>query len=709
MIKAFLKYTKPGIILLGFITFVTQIILLREFLTFFNGNELVIGIILANWMLLTGLGAYIGRFLKKHHNRQKIIFSLLTVLIFIPSITVFLLHFLWNSFYPVGVMVGITQVFYYSLFLLSPFCVIAGMLFTLIAKDESFLSDKNRVDAIYAWESAGSMMGGIILNFVLIWYFKTFESLYILMAIGVFVTLYLAVKTNHTFISGILIFVFLAFNFLYFQNDLDKSVRELSFPNQEIQFVKDTPFGVLAITKHAEQTNYYENNVLMASSGDVTVKEEAAHFPMVQYDNPKNVLVLSGIITGILDEIVKHPVQRIDYVDVNPWVIKIAKDFFEIDSMKPVHIIKDDPIRYLKSVDQKYDVVIINLPKPSTIQFNRFYSQEFFLLLKNHLTPNAVISFSMPSSSNYLNEEARNLLSILNKTLKTAFDHVMILPGSEDYILASDKELTYQITEQIAAKNILTQYVNDYYFDDDLLKSRSQLIMGQLTDDVPLNKSYNPVCYQSQIKLWLSHFDVNYWLPALIILLFSGFFFIRASDVNKGVFAAGFAGTSIEFVLLLVFQVIYGYVYVVAGMFIMIFMGGLAVGAYYTPKVFKTIDRKLFSRILLFIALFVFVLPAIFILLKNIYLPAVVIFITFFLLLAFISISTGVVFSMATRLGHNDHGVIASNVYGLDLLGAAAGALLFAIYLVPVAGFLWSVVITGVLNLFVAGWVWVKK
>ncbi|MFW5721627.1 MAG: hypothetical protein ACOCWW_04520, partial [Bacteroidota bacterium] len=85
------------------------------------------------------------------------------------------------------------------------------------------------------------------------------------------------------------------------------------------------------------------------------------------------------------------------------------------------------------------------------------------------------------------------------------------------------------------------------------------------------------------------------------------------------------------------------------------------------------------------------------------------IFTAFFLLVAFISISTGVIFSMATRLSHNDHGIIASNVYGLDLLGAAAGALLFAIYLVPILGFLWSVVITGILNLFVAGWVWVKK
>ena len=233
--------------------------------------------------------------------------------------------------------------------------------------------------------------------------------------------------------------------------------------------------------------------------------------------------------------------------------------------------------------------------------------------------------------------------------------------------------------------------------------------MDQLIDEVPLNKSYHPVCYYSQIKLWLSHFDVNYWMLAFVILCFSGFFFFRANAVNKGVFAAGFAGTSIEFVLLLVFQVIYGYVYVVTGMFVMVFMGGLAVGAYYAPKLFQTIDRKLFSRLLLLIAVFAFVLPVIFILIRDIHLPAIMMFVIFFLLLLFISVSTGIIFSIATRLNRNEHGVIASDVYGLDLMGAAAGALLFAIYLVPVAGFLWSVVITGVLNLFVAGWVRLKK
>jgi spermidine synthase len=57
---------KFSVIILGFTSIITQIVLIREFFSVFNGNELVTGIFLANWMLLTGAGAYFGKTLKKY-------------------------------------------------------------------------------------------------------------------------------------------------------------------------------------------------------------------------------------------------------------------------------------------------------------------------------------------------------------------------------------------------------------------------------------------------------------------------------------------------------------------------------------------------------------------------------------------------------------------------------------------------------------------
>ena len=701
MINTKIKLVKPGVILLGFIALVTQVILLREFLTFFNGNELVIGIILANWMLLTGFGAYIGRIIGKTKHRVRWILILLGLQAFLPAITVLLLHVLWYTFFPPGIMAGIIHVFYYSLLILSPFCIISGVLFTLFAKEESLLSNKNKIGDVYAWESVGSLIGGIILNFILIWVLTTFQSLFLVMILVTILTVILSIKAGRYFTSGILVFMALIFSFLFLGNDLDRQVRSLAFPGQEITYTKDSPYGIFVITQQNGQINYYENNVLMAASGDVVSKEESVHLAMVQHPNPEHILVLSGIISGIMDEIIKYPVTSIDYVDVNPEIIQMARQNAYADSYEMLNMIEKDALRFLKTNKKKYDVVLINLPKPSTIQLNRYYTQEFFQILKKSLNKNALISLSIPSSANYLSDEAKKLLSIIYATLKAEFSNVLILPVGKDYLLASNVPLSHRIAEKVNEKNIPAEYVNTYYFDDDLLHFRSQQLITQLDLDVPLNKDFSPVFYQSQIKLWMSHFNMQYWIPALLIILFSGFFFIRTGNIYKGVFAAGFAGTSIEIVLILVFQVVFGYVYTVAGIFIMIFMGGLALGAYFIPKHFKFINKQLFRKLQFGIVLFAFVLPLLCVLLKNVQMHDIIIFTLFTLLLLVISVLTGAIFAVASLIVKSDYGTVASNAYGLDLLGAATGALLFTIYFIPILGFGWSVVVTGIFNLFV--------
>jgi hypothetical protein len=50
---------KVSLLIMGVSGIVTQIILLREFLVSFLGNELTVGIILANWLILEAIGSFI--------------------------------------------------------------------------------------------------------------------------------------------------------------------------------------------------------------------------------------------------------------------------------------------------------------------------------------------------------------------------------------------------------------------------------------------------------------------------------------------------------------------------------------------------------------------------------------------------------------------------------------------------------------------------
>jgi spermidine synthase len=555
-------------------------------------------------MVLTGLGAYLGRFFRTTLNSNGIILSLLGSLAFIPVITVLGLHFLSRVFFTPGIMLGISEAFYFTITVLSPFCIISGMLFTLLANAESVKTRSNQIGSVYAWESVGSLAGGVLLNFILIWFLSTFQSLYLVMTMVVFITSFLAIRNKNYMIPGILVFVFLVFVFLFLTNNLDRSIREISYPSQTIEHIDETPYGIIVVTNNQGQVNYYENNVLIASSGDVVLREESVHYAMVQHANPKNVLVLSGIISGVIPEILKYPVKKIDYVDVNPGVIRLAKLYFNADSSKKLSLIENDPIRFLRRTLTLYDVVLINLPKPSTIQFNRFYTVEFFELLKRKLNSDAVVCITLPASTNYMNEETRRLLSIVTATIKTQFKNILILPGSEDFILASDNELYGNISKLIDRYGINNEYVNSFYIHDELLMERSRNLMQQIDISASKNLDFKPIAYQTSIKIWLSYFNFWYWLPAVIILLISVFFYFRANALNKAVFAAGFAGTSIELMLLFSFQILYGYVYFAAGVFIMIFMSGLAIGSLYWQKIFNQGTQKLLGRLLVSILIF---------------------------------------------------------------------------------------------------------
>ncbi len=123
---------KLSIFTIGFTTLVAQIIFLREFISVYNGNELIVGIILANWMFTTAIGAYLGKFIKKIENQKRLIIYAHILLGVLPLILVYLVYFSLEFLFVPGQMVNMVEVFIISFFIFSPFCIVSGILFTVI-------------------------------------------------------------------------------------------------------------------------------------------------------------------------------------------------------------------------------------------------------------------------------------------------------------------------------------------------------------------------------------------------------------------------------------------------------------------------------------------------------------------------------------------------------------------------------------------------
>ena len=60
-----------AVVLTGASGLVAQVIILRELLTRFQGNELSLGIILGNWLLLEAIGSIIGGKKVEHIQRRR--------------------------------------------------------------------------------------------------------------------------------------------------------------------------------------------------------------------------------------------------------------------------------------------------------------------------------------------------------------------------------------------------------------------------------------------------------------------------------------------------------------------------------------------------------------------------------------------------------------------------------------------------------------
>ncbi len=691
---------KLPVLALGMTAIITQVVLLREFMSIFHGNELVIGTILANWMILTGLGAYLGKNAVKVNPSQGFVFYSLFLSGIIPIATVILLNYLKNIVFPVGTMVGLPQIFISSLILLLPFCILSGFLFTFYA---SFLSQKyhsNLISKVYAIEATGSLGAGILYSFFLIYFFHSLQILSIISVINLIIALVYSrdwgSRYKKTAISISLILMIIGI----FVFHIDVRLKGFLFPNQEIVYVKDTPFGNLIITESAGQKNFYENNVLLYSTDNVIGNEETVHFPMLQHSSPKKVLLIGGGISGLTNEILKYPVERIDYVEINPWIIDIGQRYTQSFVDDRIRTINEDARLFLRKTKEKYDIIIIDMPPPASAQVNRYFTLEFFRELQEKSANSAIISLCLPSTENYVSEEAARVQSVIYHTLQKVFKNITIIPGEKNYFIVSDNHTDLNISQLAIRRGIENVYVNQYYIDDTGLKQRSRSISGTLSPTAEINKDFRPVAYFMEIGYWMSYSNINLWMVIGIGTVLITLLLVRLNSVNFGLFTTGFTSSSMELLFIVSFQIIYGYVYQVLGVIITIFMAGLAIGALYQRKILKMEKLELFWKMQFGIAVFAGVIPVILILLQTIQFPTALVYLVFFLITLIISVFTGIQFSLASQVQNNSIARVSSAIYSVDLMGSAAGAFLVSVILFPILGLVKIFVLLAILNIF---------
>jgi len=470
----------------------------------------------------------------------------------------------------------------------------------------------------------------------------------------------------------------------------------------------ESPYGSIVETRCGKQINVFGNGFLLFCSDNSIHDEEMVHYAMIQHKDPKNILLISGGTPGIFKEIMKYKIDKIIYAEINPEIIGILQKYGAFSENTKVTITKRDARQYIRTTHEKFDVVLVNLPPPDNFQINRYYSVEFLKMLKAKLNQDGIVKFNLPSTINYVSDEAGEVNTILYNTLKHEFRNVIIVPGEFNYFLASDAKLSININDLILEKHIETEYVNQNYLDDKDILARSSYIMTRLGNSGLINSDFLPVSYFKQIIFQLSQFNSNYAFVIIFLLVVLIFIAIKMNTITLGIFIAGFTASSVEILVLFSYQVFFGYVYLATGLFFAIFMAGLSIGSLFNSKgIFKneTHNFLIYQLGIALMSLFYLIYIIIFRLWYN----AIIIHFISFAIVFFVGLLMGKLFSSATKMQNDNLTTISANTYGFELIGSAMGAILISTIMLPLLGFIIVSIILCSVNVLCVANIFIRK
>lgn len=694
------KHLKILILLSGFLSTTIQVLLIREITTVFQGNELMMSWTIGCWMFLTGTGAFIGRSKTILQKNIKLINNALLFLSVLPVVIIPMLGIFKSVIFLPGTMVHPAIFLLIILVSLAPLCLVSGYTYALLVN--ASIIEPYGFTKVYILEAAGSLAGGLVVSLAFASWLTVIESILLLPLMVTALLAILMKKTSYFIGAGIVLLIFIVQE----ASHLDVKLKSLLFVNQKVQESKETIYGNLTVTESAGQFNFFVNGSLFCNTDNTTTSEEYTHYAMIQHQNPKNVLLVSGGTAGMISEILKYKsIESIDYVELNPVIIDLANKYNPIPVDNKVHFIIGDARRVIKAAVQKYDVAIFAVPDPSSLQINRYYTNEFMEILKQKLNTEAVVLYGISPSGNYMSNEKRGIETSVFQSLKNNFLYVEVIPGEKDYFLASDFNLRTDIQKLFSIRGIHTKYVNPYYIDDISLRQRSEMIRDRLQEKLMnLDEKPLPVFYHT--LQFVAGYSSNGWLliliPVLILLIPLAFM----GSVPTGMYISGFSASVFQILILFTFQTYFGFVYSAIGLIIALFMGGLALGSLFGNR--YQAEKKHFVAAQSILALY----SLFFCLFWNL---QAIIRSSFFSLVMFgvvtliISGITGFQYVTGTKILEGNSSQNAPMMYAVDLIGGALGIIIVTVFLLPLAGLIYSCLIMGLLNILVTLYLAIRK
>ncbi len=423
---------------------------------YFSSSQIVWTIIIGTIMIAMALGnIYGGRSADKNPNPDRLYGRIVVAAIWIAAIPVVgkyiivgisaLLIFTVNSNFLIwAAFLACMVIFVFPLFLLGTVTP------SLVKYTVDSLEDNGKtVGMLNAFNTIGSILGTFLPTFVTIpavgtsVTFLIFAGILLLLAVVYFVSTGIRSKKA---IIGVVLFVVFCFtgasdSFAFWEQNLTyegESVYnylQVKEDGESVVLSTNVLFGVQSILKKDESlTGMYYDYALAAPY--LAGAEEKEHM---------EILVL-GMGTGTFAAQCKRYFEHVEIegVEIDEKITKLAETYFRLP--KDIEVFTYDGRAYLNAVGKKYDVIMVDAYQDITIPF-QMSSEEFFTLVKEHLTEDGVMVVNM----NMRGMQEGNINQCLADTIAGVFNTVYtvdVAGSTNRELFASDSPDMLSVMEE---------------------------------------------------------------------------------------------------------------------------------------------------------------------------------------------------------------------------------------------------------------------
>ena len=584
-----------------------QVILLRECFLLFAGNELSWAIQLGLWLVFTAAGAAIGSRFSKRVGARLVAALPLAGVWALAAVRLLPLA----SPAPVGLETPLPWAVAALAAALLPLNLTLGALFAAFCGGE----EAPKAGDLYRMEAFGAVAAGAIFTFILAGNVRGIELGIIASATMAACAGLLASRAGARRLGRLSLSLAAALALLALQaparrmDDLWWSKRQGG--SRRLATI-ETPYQRFDLGLFQGQRTAYFNGApafAMEDTEEASSGYRLADLYLTLHPEPRRVLVFGEGEPGLPRRIAEYPLRRAVYfIEDEALLGMVARP------KPPFEVVTGRDRAWLNRTEEEFDLVILDLPPPSSVAGNRFYTEQAFSLLKRRLAPGGVLVLRLPSSGEYLAGETALLLSSVHRALERAFGEAAILAGDDMVFIAgavpkplSLDVLAERFSMRPPGKGRKAAFValNEPLFDG--MRRREQLAALRATD-VSANDDSLPVACYLGVRRWademgsggmglerlerLSRRLERRKVPLAAALCLLGVLLpwiirksgrpqaSRRSALGAAMLVSGFAGMAGELALIYAYQSRSGQLYKAAGALFAAYMLGLAAGAW---------------------------------------------------------------------------------------------------------------------------------